>query len=351
MFPSRSVHIPLSLFVIGAALFCDESMAQNKSSIELEVIIQKRAAIGTHQDWMTALKKCGADTFRIRQAKPSDKVDIIPSGEGESVHYKIVAIVDTRDRLHLPNARFTMNQMGQLKSYLQKIRDDGARTALAEKMAFGLTAEQLVALHEELAGPVTIETKGTSSKEFVRYIARSVKTQIILDDRALSTMNGKQQIIEELAGISRGTALAAAMRPLGLVVVPTRKQGEDIKLLICDSRSADEIWPVGWPLDQPRSTIAPKLFENLDAQIENFVLEDTLVAVQSKLEMPFLFDQNSLARHGIELGQVKVSYSKPKISYAVMIDKLLRQTEPSMAYDLRMDEAGRPFLWLTTVRN
>ena len=350
MFAIRSIRCQLFMLVVTAVSYCNVSLAQNGSSVELEVIIQKRAAIGTYQDWMKALQKCGADTFRIRQAKASDKVDIIPSGEGESVHYKIVAIVDSRDRLVVPNAKFAMNQMGQLKNYLQKIRDDGARTALAKKMAFGLTAEQLVALHEELAGPVTIETKGTSSKEFVRYIARSINTQIILDDRALSTMNGKQQIIEELAGISRGTALAAAMRPLGLVIVPTRKQGEDVKLLICDSRSADEIWPVGWPLDQPRFKIAPKLFENLDAQIENFVLEDTLVAIQSKLDMPFLFDQNSLARHGVELGQIKVSYTKPKVSYAVMIDKLLRQTEPSMSYDLRMDEAGRPFLWLTTLR-
>lgn len=350
----RTSSLLLLLFSTACLLtipFENIANGQNQSSIELVVIVPKRAALGTHQKWLDALKDSGADNFRIRQSRASDKVDIIPSGEGEKTHYQIIAIVDDRDRLNVPNARFKINQMGQLKDYFQKIRDDGARTALAEKMAFGLTAEQLVALHEELAAPVSVETKGMSSKEFVRYIARSINTRIELDNRALSTMNGKQIIIEELLGVSRGTALAAAMRPLGLVVVPLRKQGEDTRIIICDSRNADEIWPVGWPLDRPRTKVAPSLFENLDAQIESFVLKDTLTAVQAKLKIPFLLDQNSLARHGLELDQIKVSYSKPKVSYAVMLEKLLRQTEPSMSFDLRMDEAGNPFLWITTLRH
>jgi hypothetical protein len=337
----------VAIFLFAAFLnVSTELVAQNSVSVDLEVVVPNQAALGTQQKWAEALQDSGADNIRVRQARSAEKVDIIPSGEDKPVYYKIIAIVDERNRLNVPNARFEMRQMAQLKEYIQKIRDDGARTALAEKMAFGLTAEQLVALHEDLSGPIEVETRGTSSKEFVRYVARSIKTQITLDAQALATMDGKQVITEELAGISKGTALAAAMRPLGLVVVPTRKQGEALQLLIRDSRNSDEIWPVGWPLDQPRTEVAPKLFETLDAEIENFVLKDTLDAIQAKVEMPFLLDQNSMARHGIELDQFKVTYVKNKVSYAVMIDKILRQSKPTMTYDLRMDEAGNPFLWI-----
>lgn len=36
-----------------------------------------------------------------------------------------------------------------IRDYIQKIRDDGSKVALAEKKAFGLTSEQLVGVSQE----------------------------------------------------------------------------------------------------------------------------------------------------------------------------------------------------------
>ena len=90
------------------------------------------------------------------------------------------------------------------------------------------------------------------------------------------------------------------------------------------------------------------MFERQKIAIGDFPLDQALGAIQKRVKIPFLVDQNSLARAGIELSDVRVSYVKEKVSYMVAIQKLLRQTQPRMLAEMRMDENDKPFLWLST---
>ena len=53
--------------------------------------------------------------------------------------------------------------------------------------------------------------------------------------------------VDKLNTLIAGTALAAVLRPLGLVLLPEKAGGNAVKLRVADSLSVKENWPIGWP--------------------------------------------------------------------------------------------------------
>jgi hypothetical protein len=151
---------------------------------------------------------------------------------------------------------------------------------------------------------------------------------------------------DELKGLSTGTALAAAIRPAGLVLVPRREQGKAVELTIQKATDADEHWPIGWPIDEPVSTIEPKLFQRRDVEIRDFFLKDGVAAVAAIAQIPVLYDWNSLARKEVNPAAVKVTYVKKQSTYYITIVDMLKQAKPKLAVEVRLDENAKPFLWI-----
>ncbi len=94
--------------------------------------------------------------------------------------------------------------------------------------------------------------------------------------------------------------------------------------------------------------MAPRLFERLQLEIRGFPLKDALGAIEKRTGVPFFYDYNTFARAGVELKATKVTLVQDKASFMVAIDKLLRQSKPKLIDELRVDENGKPFLWITT---
>ena len=116
---------------------------------------------------------------------------------------------------------------------------------------------------------------------------------------------------------------------------------------IAMSDEVEEHWPVGWPVETPPIDAAPALFEKLDdVAINQFALKDALDAIQGRVEIPFLYDQNSLARAGIDLNELKVTLVRKRMMYYTVIRKLVSQNKPSLSLELRKDENDKPFLWI-----
>ena len=161
-------------------------------------------------------------------------------------------------------------------------------------------------------------------------------------------MASPEAVIDELQGLSAGTALVAVLRPLGLVMAPQKQADGTIKLWITDVRRAAASWPVGWPSEKPPREIAPKLFDFLNVEIKDTPLAEALAAISARLDLPFLFDHNGLARHQIDPPQVKVSLPPGRTYYQGILDRLLNQAQ--LKGELRIDEAEKPFFWISTLR-
>ena len=252
------------------------------------------------------------------------------------------------NRLKLPGGSFSIRDKAGIRELLTRLRDDGAQVAMAEKKAFGLTSEQLVTLHGRFSQTVEFETKGRKAGDVTAELIKKIGVPFVLDSSARAAVNGNELVSDELKGLSTGTALAAVVRPLGLVIEPKREQGKQLEVQLRDTRQGKENWPIGWPLERVPVAVAPTLFEKIPLEIRNFPLSAVLNAIEKKSGVNFLIDYNTLARKDIDLATTKVTLVDEKVALLVAVSNALKQSKPRLSCEIRMDENAKPFLWITS---
>ena len=296
--------------------------------------------------WSEMLGQLELGNVRIRSGKDGDVPEIKVLGKEDSPTYQVVGILTDEGKLLLPKGRFAFGDRARLEQWFAKLKEGGIEGVTVKPAAFGLLPTQLVAVHEALAVPVDFATKDLPPRDAAKRIADRLALKFITDTAGQRALASEETVADELQGLSSGTALAAILRPLGLVLVP-EKSGSEVRLRIADSRGASEHWPVGWPpKGNPQQTL-PDLFKTLNVEIAPTPLAEALPAIQERLKAPMLIDHNSLARNDIDL-TFKVELPKINTYYDRILDRLLFQAK--LKYDLRVDEAGKPLLWITTVR-
>lgn len=327
------------------------STARADPSVSLELVTERGFPLTGTQRWMAALKDVGFSGIRIRSAQSGDRNGIKTLGRGSSIRYQVTGILSSRNKLELPaGGTFSVSDIRGIRSWVERLKEGGQEGLTARRGAFGLTSKQLVAVNEAMSAKVTFSTKGQAVGEVVRNVMRTIPLEFSFEPAAREALASQEVVAEEMQGLTAGTVLAASVRPLGLVVAPYLPRGGKTRLLIADVRRVDESWPIGWPLNsnKPPKDLVPKLFDYLNVEIEDFKLSDALDALQKRLQVPFLFDHNSLARHDIDPAQVKVSLPKGRTYYKRVISRLLSQA--NLKSELRIDEAGKPFYWITTIK-
>lgn len=345
------------VIVIAATLLVNDCNAQRRRPprqatkppriVQLEVSASDRAEILTQQRWMEMLSQVGADSVRsvTSALRSGPEIKEIQSNRATTIKVKGVIAGAT---LHLPGKSFSIRDAAGIRQYLESLRADGTETALAEKQAFGLTAEQLVEVHSALAQTLEASTLGQPTSDVVGDMLKKVGVEMVLTPASRELMRNDSPIKEELKGLSFGTSLAAVMRPAGMVLSVERKQGGAPRLFIAKHNQVAEFWPVGWPNDSNISDVHPKLMERQPLEIRNFSLAAVLKALEKRSEIPFLYDQNSIALAGVDLDTTKVTLVNKRIAYMIAIQKMLAQTRPRLRADLRVDENEKPFLWIST---
>ena len=344
----RVVHLVLQIALLMAILAPVARAQTGDRIVELEVKMPG-AASDDHQQWAEVLADVGADRVRITSAD-SAKPSVAEAQYGGQIILTVTGVLERGGKLALPGGVFSLQDSGKIRALISKLRVDGAQVTLAQKLAFGLTAEQLVGLSEILAAEVTFETKGQRVGDVVKKIQQTLTIPLNIDSSVGAKLAGSDSVAEELKGLSAGTVLAAIIRPLGLVAVPSRPIGKATELSIVETRSADEHWPVGWPSELSPAKAAPQLFERLNFELNKAPLSDALQAIEQKIHVPMLYDHNSFARDGVELAEIKVTFNKKRQTYFGTVDDLLSQARPRLKLELRVDEAQHPFLWISTAK-
>src|SRR5207253_3042149 len=99
--------------------------------------------------------------------------------------------------------------------------------------------------------------------------------------------------------------------------------------------------------DQPLAKALPQMFEMLNVEIEEMPVDEVLEPIGERLKRPVLYDRNAIALHSLDLSK-KVSMPGKKSSYSQILRKVLFQA--GLQFELRHDEAGQKFLWITSVK-
>lgn len=321
------------------------------SAVDLEIATERGAPVDAGHRWLDVLQHVGFSSIRIRTARVGDRVSISSRGSAESPSFHVIGIVTRRNNLRLPGENFVLYDANRIKQWIKKLQVGGKDGLAAEPTAFGLTPEGLVRLHDELALPVGLMTKGRLSRDVVRAIARRVDVAWTMDQFARKRLESPYAVMDELQNVSCGTAMAATLRPLGLVLVPrksAKKNPGRMVLAVIDVSRATESWPIGWPTDKKARQLAPQLFEFLDVDIQRQPLADVLEVLQPRIEIPMLLDHDGCARHRVDSARAIVSIPAGRSFYQRILSSILVQS--MLTSEIRQDEIGNPFLWITPVK-
>ncbi len=322
------------------------SSIQAAGRVRLELVGEGRGTSMAFQQWAGLLGKAGIRNVRIRTATATDRVGIEVRGTKDNPLYVVTGVIRSRDELILPSGRFRRSDVARLARRL----DDLARLGPADRRepatAFGLSSEQIEQVLEDLSRPVGFSTVGMVRRATVERIVDRLLLPTKIDP-AMADALDDDKISEELLGISRGTALAYLLRPAVMCLVPCKLNGR-VVYVTKRPKPGMEIWPVGREPNSPVRELLPAIYEFHNVNIQNVPADRAMAAIGKLLKVPVLIDHDALARHGIEPAKVLVTHPRRRTTYSIALRKILFQA--GLKFEVRVDDAGEPFLWISTVK-
>jgi len=346
MWKSTSTHFTAGFIVL---LLLGGTVSARAADVSFELVTERGFPVTGAHKWIAMLRQAGLTNVRIRGHRPGDKYEIEKSGSGRFTTYKVRGLLSAGNVLTLPGGtKIRLTDVGKLRAWLAKLEQGGEQALKEKPVAFGLTSRQLVKLHEQLARKVPFETAGEAPRRTVDRIRSLSGVPTVIDSSGYGPLRSGEKVYDDLQGIAAGTALAAAVRPFGLVVEPRKEAGRELRLFITDFRKAGESWPVGWPPSDPDRTVLPVLFFQLNVELKDQPLDKVLTILEGRFKVPFLYDHNGMARQGIDLSQIKVSHPDKKTYYSRLLEQLLFQAR--LEFEVRVDEAGQPFVWISPLK-
>lgn len=324
-------------------------VAAEKARVELTIGAETVAVAAAAQQWYEILTDAGVDGLQIRQRKPGEAPEAVDQGTKSSPDYRIYGVLTARNELVVPGHRFSARDRQRIANWLQQLREEGLdRAGGAANGPFGLTAEQLVALREDFSRPVRQSTVEITPADALPSFAGLLRHEVALEPTSKRALLEAEVNRDELQGLSVGVALTYVVRSAGLAVVPTRSRQGDIVLAVRTADPARESWPVGFEPEDKAEKLVPDIYEFLTVEIEDTTATDVLASLVDRLKLPMLFDHYALARQGIDLSNVKINLPEKRMTYSMVLGKSLAQAK--LKYELRVDEANRPFAWITTAQ-
>lgn len=335
------------LLLIAASIASAALAASPPASISFELVTKPGLPVTASQQWYKTLTSLGISGLRIRQANADDQAAIEQQGTESAPRYRVVGILAADNVLHLPGGKFKPSETDRLRKWLARVGDEGPEGVTERRAAFGLTPRQLSEIQEDLKRPVRFATTGIAADKVAARIAKGLKLPLVVDAESRREL-AAIKVSDELQGLSSGTALAAVLRPAGLALLPERPAGGELQLRIIASQGGVEAWPIGWKTKTGANKPLAELFEFLNVEIKETSVAEAIVAIQARVKAPFLFDSAALARHGIDPAAVQADVPEKRMTYSQILGKVLMQAR--LKYELRVDDADKPFVWITTVK-
>jgi hypothetical protein len=327
--------------------------------IELELATEQGLQITAPREWLQLLTSAGIDNVRIRGAAAGDEPTVVNRGTAERPRYHVLGILTPRDQLRLPGGTFGRGDRARIKDYFNRLVADGAESLTAPLIRFGLTEKELAAVFADLTQPIDFETKGQSPRKVIERLQEKLAHKFAVEAEAGAALHNAKQFGDELKGVTVGTGVAILLRNYGLVMRPEKLRGWPVayRVKVADADAVAQStmgkesdnnptrWPIGWEPDTAPVKLAPSLFQQLNAEIDGYTLAETLAAIGPKVKLPMFIDHAALTERKIHPVTIQVKLPPTRTTYHRVLSRVLTQAHLGMS--LRVDEAGRPFVWIT----
>ena len=324
------------------------------TEIEFELLSGSNVGSGlSAQEWGREFQKLGV-SLRIRMPVLDDHPEVREQKFGTIRRVTVIGQLEASGRIVFPGRSFRLSETPRLAEWIRELRTYGAQGSPSGKPAFGLSPNQFQEVYSALSAPVAAEVRGQAFREAIASFGLPEEYPLRLSAAAedwLRTHGNNRGSLQSLQGFSVGTALAIVLNEFGLGFRPLRTPSGTIELDVEPLETLADSWPVGWKLpdDASRLELAPKLFKLHPMELNNVPLADVMKAASAATDVPVLIDRYRIAAQGLDIDSVRVSFPPRQASWSSVLGGV---TNPKkLARRLLLDEAGRPFLWITTLQS
>jgi hypothetical protein len=312
--------------------------------IDLEVAVVQAAPLGAMQEWGRLLSEMDLAGVRLRGAHAGDKPAITPVGSGASQRFRVLGVLNQRDQLILPGGAFGQGDVAKLKAFFEGLPIQVAEQGV-QRGIFGLTKPQFEQLYADLSIPVAESTKGAPPQAAVAAMLRELSVPLEMDGTARAALGRAKPLDIDLKGVSTGTAAALALRSAGLALVPEQPPGKPFVVRVVPIEPKQFCWPVGWKPEQAPRQVAPGMYRTTTIEITGYTLGKALEALAPHMGIPLILDHLAIGQMAADFREAEVKFPNRKTYIRRAVDNILAQGRVSG--ELRVDEAGRPFYWIT----
>lgn len=324
---------------------------RDKTEISVELLMDNNAGALHAQEWNRVFQQLNVPV-RMRRSLLNEKPNVSEQQVGTLRFVKVVGQLDRSGDLVFADRRFSRSEAAKLGEWLRELQTFGAQGNPEGQPLWGLTKTQFGELYAALGEPLGKEIEGLSlSGALARFELPqrySVRYTAAAREWLQKGSSLPETVRQEVEGFTKGTALAITLNNLGLGFRPLRTPVGGIELAIEPLEGSAVLWPIGWELKNLRTETAPRLFEMVPVELEDVRLVDVLHAVSVKTEIPVVYDDYRIAKYKIDLENLKVSYPARRTAWFIVLRGV---TNPArLSHELRIDERGRPFLWISTLK-
>lgn len=334
------------LCVVAALLAAQAVQAADAPPrVALDLTTERDFPITGAQEWTKLLGDLGISNVRIHSGGSAEiKVDETkPSRGGRS--FRVFGVLHANGSLEVPGGNFKTSDRAAIKQWLAKLGADGREALVVEQGPFGLLPSHLEKINDDLQQVVSTTTKDEAALDVVRTIGKQLKYPLRFERGAEAVLKAAR-LGDDLQGLSAGAALAAACRAGGLTIAPGREAQGGLQYAIARGQRGKPGWPIGRDVGSQAPRVLPGLFDEAAVEISETPLVDVLAAVSAQLETKLLVDRYALADQQIALGELVANLPAKRTTYGLVLRRVLGKAR--LTYELRVDERGRPFLWVTT---
>jgi len=332
--------------IVACLLFAAPAAAAGR--VELVVRLEPGFAMGDMQRWNVMLGEAGFDSVRLGGGAVTVGGPAIEPFAGlGGPSYRVNGVLTKGNQLTVPGGRFGLADRANIAAWVAKLRASGPPLAPGEKRPpFGLPAATLDAVRRDLSRAADFTTQGRTPTEVVNDLANRLAYQLSADATIAEVLSRGEKVPGELRGLSCGTAAAAVLRREGLSLVPVAGAGGAVEYHIVRAAKDQDVWPVGWPPERPIPELLPDLFTLRNVKVDGVAASQLLQVVAERLKLPMLFDEQSLVLKKLDPSKVQVTIPEGQRGYEYVLDRSMFQS--GMKHEVRVDDAGRPFLWITS---
>ncbi|MBR0238778.1 MAG: hypothetical protein IJQ39_11860 [Thermoguttaceae bacterium] len=320
--------------------------------VQVEIIQLEGASMEYPHTWGRELVRTDAPAVQFRAQRFGDAVSITEAGTEASPVWKVIGTMDAYGTILMPDGtQFRCGDAAGLATWIRELPGKMKAKKQAENAPvqgdFGLPVRLQQQMLLDLKQNLQEETAGLTPVEILQKCARGLSAPFRISPAQVRALKELDPIDEELSSLSKGTIIAYLLRPAGLALVPRQSNGR-LYYSIETGQKNVKPWPIGMKVDKLESEVLPDILKKIPANMRAVPLRDAVDSISERIDVPMLYDLNAMARYGIDHDLAKVTVTAEKITYLSLLNRVLRMHK--LKAELRMDENGEPFFWITTTR-